>query len=72
MVQWPSPPLHAEARRISKLISGLPELVESERDRNRAWSRRKPQPLRFKAVTIGDLIREANCWRSTARPAAAF
>ncbi len=59
-----------EARRISKLISRLPELVEVERDRNKARSRRKPQPLRFKPVTIGDLIREGkllevhcgNCW----------
>src|SRR5262245_46490346 len=47
-----------EARRISKLISRLPELVEVEKDRNKARSRRKPQPLRFKRVTIGDLIRE--------------
>jgi hypothetical protein len=47
-----------EARRISKLISRLPELVEVERDRNKARSRRKPQPLRFKPVTIGDLIRD--------------
>jgi hypothetical protein len=47
-----------EARRISKLISRLPELVKVERDRNKARSRRKPQPLRFKPVTIGDLIRE--------------
>jgi hypothetical protein len=44
-----------EARRISKLIARLPEL---EKDRNRNRSRRKPQPLRFKPVTIGDLIRE--------------
>jgi hypothetical protein len=48
-----------EARRISKLISRLPELVELERDRNKARSRRQPQPLRFKPVTIGDLIRAA-------------
>ena len=47
-----------EARRISQLISRIPELVELERDRNQARSRRKPQPLRFKPVTIGDLIRE--------------
>ena len=47
-----------EARRISKLISRLPELVEVERDRNKARSRRKPQAHRFKPVTIGDLIRE--------------
>ena len=47
-----------EARRISKLIARLPELVELERDRNKARSRRKPQPLRTKPVTIGDLIHE--------------
>jgi hypothetical protein len=47
-----------EARRISKLISRLPELVEVERDRNKAKSRRQPQPRRFKPVTIGDLIRD--------------
>jgi hypothetical protein len=33
-------------------------LVELERDRNRARSRRKPQPLHIKPVTIGDLIRD--------------
>jgi hypothetical protein len=47
-----------EARRISKLISRVPELVELERDCNKARSLRKPQPLRLKPVTIGDLIRE--------------
>ena len=47
-----------EAQRISKLISRLPELVEVERDRNKARSRRKAQPLRFKPVTIGDVVRE--------------
>ena len=47
-----------EARRISKLISRLPELVELERDRNRATSRHKPQPFPSKPVTVGDLIRE--------------
>src|SRR5262245_39986973 len=47
-----------EPRRISKLIARLPELVELERDRNKARSRRKPQPLGFKPVTIGDLIRD--------------
>jgi hypothetical protein len=60
-----------EARRISKLIARLPELVELEQDRNKAKSRRRPQPLRFKPVTIGDLIREGkllevNC--SSCRP----
>ena len=33
--------------------------MELEQDRNKARSRRKPQPLGFKSVTIGDLIREA-------------
>jgi hypothetical protein len=47
-----------EARRVSKLIARLPELVELEKDRNKARSRRKPQPLHFKPVTVGDLIRE--------------
>ena len=47
-----------EARRISQLISRLPELVELEQDRNKARSRRNPKPQRFKPVTIGDLIRE--------------
>jgi hypothetical protein len=50
--------INDEARRISKLITRLPELVELERDGNKARSRRKPQPLRSKPVTIGDLIRE--------------
>jgi hypothetical protein len=45
-----------EACRISKLITRLPELVELEKEWNS--SRRKPRPLRFKPVTIGDLIRE--------------
>ena len=40
------------------MIARLPELVEVERDRNKARSRRKPQPFRFKPVTIGDLIRD--------------
>ena len=47
-----------EARRISKLIGQTSRAGEVERDRNKAKSRRKPQPLRFKPVTIGDLIRE--------------
>ena len=65
-----------EARRISKLISRLPELVELETDRNKARSRRKPQPFRSKSVTIGDLIQEGkllevhcrNCHPIWARP----
>jgi hypothetical protein len=47
-----------EAEKIARLIARLPELVELEKDRNRTRSRRKHQPLRFKPVTIGDLIRE--------------
>jgi hypothetical protein len=38
-------------------MTRLPELVELEKDRNKASSRRK-QPLRIQPVTIGDLIRE--------------
>jgi hypothetical protein len=47
-----------EAEKIARLIARLPELVELEKDRNKAKSRRKPQPLHFKPVTVGDLIRE--------------
>ena len=47
-----------EAERIARLIVRLPELVELERDRNKAKSRRDPQPLRSKPVTIGDLARD--------------
>ena len=43
-----------EAEKIARLIARLPELVELERERNKARSRRKPQPLRSKPVTIGD------------------
>ena len=61
-----------EARRISKLISRLPEPVERETDRNKAKSRRKPQPLGLKPVTVDDLIKsgkllEVHC--SSCRPA---
>jgi hypothetical protein len=47
-----------EAEKVARLIARLPDLVELEKDRNNARSRRKPQPLHFKPVTIGDLIRE--------------
>jgi hypothetical protein len=47
-----------EAEKIARLIARLPELVELEKDRNKARSRRKPQPLHLKPVTVGDLIRE--------------
>ena len=53
-----------EARRVSKLISQLPELVELERDRNKARSRRKPQPLRFNPVTMGASSKRGSCWRA--------
>jgi hypothetical protein len=36
----------------------LPELLELEKDHNKARSRRKPQQFRAKPVSIGDLIRE--------------
>src|SRR6188472_2151621 len=35
-----------EAEKIARLIARLPELVQFEKDRNKAKSRRKPQPLR--------------------------
>jgi hypothetical protein len=47
-----------EAEKIARLIARLPELLELEKDRNKARSRRKPQPLHIKPVTIGDLIRD--------------
>jgi hypothetical protein len=50
-----------EAEKIARLIAHLPKLVELEKDRNKARSRRKPQPLHFKPVTVGDLIREGSC-----------
>jgi hypothetical protein len=46
-----------EVEIIARLLARLPELVELERDRNPARSRRKPQLLRFKPVTIGNLIK---------------
>jgi hypothetical protein len=52
-----SPLTNDEARRISTLISHLSELVTGAGP-EQGESRRKPQPLRFKPVTIGDLIRE--------------
>jgi hypothetical protein len=61
-----------EAEKIARLIARLPELVELERDQNRARSRRKPQAVRIKPVTIGNLIKrgkllEVHC--SSCRPA---
>jgi hypothetical protein len=47
-----------DARRISKVISRFPELVELERDRNEARSRRKQQPIRFKPVTVRQRARK--------------
>jgi hypothetical protein len=47
-----------EARRISKLIARLPELVELEQDRNKARSTAQAPAAQVQAVTIGDLIRE--------------
>lgn len=44
--------------RSSQSVHHARSLVELERDRNKARSRYWPQPLRFKAVTIGALIRE--------------
>jgi hypothetical protein len=43
-----------EAEKIARLIVRLPELVELERDRNKAKSRRRSPPLQ-RPVTLGDL-----------------
>jgi hypothetical protein len=47
-----------EAEKIARLIARIPELVELEKDPNKARSRRAPQALHIKPVTIGDLIRD--------------
>ena len=46
-----------EAETIARLIARLPELVELERDRNKARSRRRSPPL-HRPVTLGDLARD--------------
>jgi hypothetical protein len=57
-----------EAEKIARLIARLPELVELEKDRNKARSRRRSPPS-YRPVTVGDLAREGNSSRSNARPA---
>jgi hypothetical protein len=47
-----------EAEKIVRLIACLAKLVELEKDRNKARSRRKPQKMGLKPVTIYDLIRD--------------
>ena len=47
-----------EARRISKLIARLPELVGAGEGPEQGQEPSQAQPIRFKPVTIGDLIRE--------------
>ena len=47
-----------EAESFARLIVRLPELVELERDRNKANSRRQPHRTAASPVTIGDLARE--------------
>jgi hypothetical protein len=46
-----------ETEKIARLIVRLPELVEMERERNKAKSRRRP-PLPYRPVTLGDLARD--------------
>ena len=46
-----------EAEKIARLIVRLPELIELERDRNKAKSRRRSPPLQ-RPVTLGDLSRD--------------
>ena len=42
----------------------LRELVELEKDRTKAKSRRKPQPMLVEPIAFGDLIRERSCLMS--------
>jgi hypothetical protein len=46
-----------EAEKLARLIVRLPELIELERERNKAKSRRKSPPLQ-RPVTLGDLSRD--------------
>src|SRR3954469_14749482 len=55
-----------EAEKIARLIARLPGLLELERDRNKAHSRRKPQPLRSKPVTSATWSTRASCSRCIA------
>jgi hypothetical protein len=63
-----------EAEKLARLIVRLPELVELERERNKAKSRRRsPPPSR--PVTLGDLAREGkllevecSVWQATPSP----
>jgi hypothetical protein len=48
---------NSEAEKIARLIVRLPELVEMERERNKAKSRRRP-PIPYRPVTLGDLARD--------------
>jgi hypothetical protein len=55
---------------IYPLIARLPELVELEKDRVKARSRRKPKPLRTKPVTIGERTdARGPLWRGAGRRA---
>jgi hypothetical protein len=47
-----------EAEKIARLIVRLPELVELERDRNKAKSRHRSPPL-HRPVTLGDLAKDS-------------
>jgi hypothetical protein len=47
-----------EAEKLARLIVRLPELIELERDRNKAQSRRRSLRPPSRTVTLGDLARD--------------
>jgi hypothetical protein len=47
-----------EAEKLARLIVRLPELIELERDRNKAKSRRRSLRPPSRPVTLGDLARD--------------
>jgi hypothetical protein len=48
---------HDEAEKLARLIVRLPELMELERERNKAKSRRRSKPP-SRPVSLGDLARD--------------
>jgi hypothetical protein len=60
-----------EAEKLARLIVRLPELIELERERNKAKSRRRSTPP-SRSVTVGDLARDGKLLEfecSACRPA---
>jgi hypothetical protein len=56
-----------EAEKLARLIVSLPELIELERERNKAKSRRRSPPP-DRPVTLGDLARDGKHLRPSTRP----